>query len=211
MFSRLTCDTGVYPGIRRTELLDLYVSWGRYGEVWEGDQGLSVLKPLDVALTEVAGWAAKDHSCPGQQVGVASDYQLRVRPTSEGSRNGCRLGRGSAWDSDSLRPSKPRCGCCREKAGECTPRLLELSPVHFLLSKIRPSIAVTLLQEYSEPRLSFAVLQELRRPAGAHTHALVRCLPGLLVQADDHSLLHTWDEAAASSHKGRRNNKERTT
>ena len=40
--------------------------------------------------------------------------------------------------------------------------------------------------------LSPAVLQELRGPTGAHTQPLVCCLPGLLVQTDHHSLLHTW-------------------
>lgn len=42
--------------------------------------------------------------------------------------------------------------------------------------------------------LSFAVLEELRGPTGAHTQALVCCLPGLLVETDHHSLLHTWDK-----------------
>lgn len=42
-------------------------------------------------------------------------------------------------------------------------------------------------------RLGLAVLQELRGPTGAHAQVLVRHLAGLLVQADDHSLLHAWN------------------
>lgn len=44
--------------------------------MWETDQGLSLLQPSDLAFAEVAGWAAKDHSCPREQVGIASHYQL---------------------------------------------------------------------------------------------------------------------------------------
>ena len=51
--------------------------------------------------------------------------------------------------------------------------------------------------------LSFAVLEELRGPSGAHTQALVRCLPGLLVEADDYGLLHTWDYKAQLTPKNR--------
>lgn len=47
--------------------------------------------------------------------------------------------------------------------------------------------------------MSLAVLEELRRPTGAHAQALVGRLPGLLVQADDDSLLHTWDHNKATS------------
>lgn len=50
--------------------------------------------------------------------------------------------------------------------------------------------------------LSFAVLEELRWPTGAHTQALVCGLPGLLVEADDDSLLHPWDKRMTGSHKG---------
>lgn len=47
--------------------------------------------------------------------------------------------------------------------------------------------------------LSFAVLEELWGTAGAHTQALVCCLSGLLVQADDHGLLYTYDEIVTSN------------
>lgn len=42
-------------------------------------------------------------------------------------------------------------------------------------------------------RLGSAVLKNLWRSTGAHTQALVCCLPGLLVQADHHRLLHAWN------------------
>lgn len=51
--------------------------------------------------------------------------------------------------------------------------------------------------------LSFAVLEELWWPSGAHTQALVCCLPGLLVEADDDGLLHTWDETTQLMPKNR--------
>ena len=76
MFLCQTCDACVYPCIWRTNLLHLHISEWRYGEVWKADQGLSVLQPSDVALAEVAGWAAKDHSCPGEKVGVTSHHQV---------------------------------------------------------------------------------------------------------------------------------------
>lgn len=42
-------------------------------------------------------------------------------------------------------------------------------------------------------RLRSAVLEELWGATGAHAQALVCRLPGLLVQADDHGLLHAWN------------------
>lgn len=44
--------------------------------MWEVHQRLPVFKPLNVAFAEVLGWAAKDYSCPRQEVSITTNNQL---------------------------------------------------------------------------------------------------------------------------------------
>lgn len=71
-----TCDTRVDPRVGCADLLNLHVSSWCYGEVGQANQGLSVLQPLDVTLSEVAGWTAEHHGCPRKKVGVTSYDQM---------------------------------------------------------------------------------------------------------------------------------------
>lgn len=46
--------------------------------MWEGDRGLPVLQPVDVALADVSGRAAQDHGCSREQVRVSSHEQVEL-------------------------------------------------------------------------------------------------------------------------------------